>query len=333
MILIYTNKEDSHPTNVIKYLNEWGVPVFRFNTEYLLTDYQIEWKAVNGKTDFEMRNIRNGLVLKGSELTAIWERRPLPPNQLPLVHAESEINRHNLEEAHGFLSYLRYYMKDVYSIGGIVSDRYSSSKMLECMVAQQLGMKTPDTCFSNDASSIRRFALEHPDLSLKPISENSVYVDDEYEYPFYTQRVKGTDVAAQPDEALTQTISYLQEYIEKDYELRVTVINQDVIACKIDSQSQTEETGKVDWRQGYDKDMKWEIVDIPSPIKDFCYRYLNRLGLNLGCFDFIVTPNGDYVFLECNPNGQWLWVELYTGYDISKIMARNLAKFENVNIM
>jgi glutathione synthase/RimK-type ligase-like ATP-grasp enzyme len=51
--------------------------------------------------------------------------------------------------------------------------------------------------------------------------------------------------------------------------------------------------------------------------------------LNFGCFDFIVTSNNDYIFLECNPNGQWLWIELETGYEISKIIAENLAKYED----
>jgi hypothetical protein len=31
----------------------------------------------------------------------------------------------------------------------------------------------------------------------------------------------------------------------------------------------------------------------------------------------IVTPDGGYVFLELNPNGQWLWIELITGAPIT----------------
>lgn len=52
------------------------------------------------------------------------------------------------------------------------------------------------------------------------------------------------------------------------------------------------------------------------------------MHINFGCFDFIVTLDNDYVFLECNPNGQWLWIELATGYDISKVIAKNLAMYE-----
>ena len=33
------------------------------------------------------------------------------------------------------------------------------------------------------------------------------------------------------------------------------------------------------------------------------------LGILFGAFDFIVTPEGEHVFLEVNPAGQFLWVE------------------------
>lgn len=330
MILIYTNKDDEHPTNVIKYLTQWGVPVLRFNTECLLTDYKFEWTYTNGRTDCRITNIHNGIECLGSQITAIWERRAMIPKTLPFVHQQQEINTHNIEEAHGFLSFLRYYMKDVYSIGGIVNDRYSDSKMLQTLIASKLGMKVPETCFSNDANSIRKFASTHSVLSLKPISENSVYVNDEYEYAFYTRKVNASDILSQPDVALEQTVSYLQEYIDKAYELRITVIGNDIIPCKIDSQLQSDETGKVDWRQGYNFNLKHEIIEIPTSVSNFCKNYLKTLHLNFGCFDFIVTPTGEYVFVECNPNGQWLWIELETGYDISKVIAYNLCKYENI---
>ena len=38
----------------------------------------------------------------------------------------------------------------------------------------------------------------------------------------------------------------------------------------------------------------------------------------------IVTPDGKYVFLELNPNGQWLWLQLKSGYNLTKDVAENL---------
>ena len=36
---------------------------------------------------------------------------------------------------------------------------------------------------------------------------------------------------------------------------------------------------------------------------------MNHFGIVFGCFDFIVTPDGEYFFLEINEQGQFLWVE------------------------
>jgi hypothetical protein len=45
---------------------------------------------------------------------------------------------------------------------------------------------------------------------------------------------------------------------------------------------------------------------------------VERLGLCYGAIDLILTPDGRYVFLEINPNGQYLWIEHETGLPISQ---------------
>ena len=49
--------------------------------------------------------------------------------------------------------------------------------------------------------------------------------------------------------------------------------------------------------------------------------YLRHCGLRFGAFDLIVTPEGEHVFLELNPNGQWYWVELATKAPMAEAMA------------
>ena len=67
MILIVTNKQDVHPTPVIEYLNERAYPVFRLNTEALLTDYRFHWWANEKGTDFYIKNVKNGLEAYGHD--------------------------------------------------------------------------------------------------------------------------------------------------------------------------------------------------------------------------------------------------------------------------
>jgi glutathione synthase/RimK-type ligase-like ATP-grasp enzyme len=41
------------------------------------------------------------------------------------------------------------------------------------------------------------------------------------------------------------------------------------------------------------------------------------MQLTFGAIDMIVTPTGEYVFLEINANGQYLWIEKQTGLPIT----------------
>lgn len=52
-----------------------------------------------------------------------------------------------------------------------------------------------------------------------------------------------------------------------------------------------------------------EAVEIPNVIDQKCRMLMESLGLVFGCFDFIVTPDGEYYFLEVNESGQFLWIE------------------------
>lgn len=45
------------------------------------------------------------------------------------------------------------------------------------------------------------------------------------------------------------------------------------------------------------------------------------LGVLFGALDFVRTPSGEYVFLESNVNGQWLWIQQDTGADIAGAVA------------
>jgi D-alanine-D-alanine ligase-like ATP-grasp enzyme len=50
--------------------------------------------------------------------------------------------------------------------------------------------------------------------------------------------------------------------------------------------------------------------------------YLRAFGLIFGAFDFSVTPDGRWWFLECNPAGQWGWLTEETGLPIADELVR-----------
>ena len=48
---------------------------------------------------------------------------------------------------------------------------------------------------------------------------------------------------------------------------------------------------------------------------------MDRLELNFAAIDLIETPDGEHVFLEVNPNGQWLWLDDMLKLGISQAVA------------
>jgi hypothetical protein len=102
----------------------------------------------------------------------------------------------------------------------------------------------------------------------------------------------------------------LQEVVPKAFELRVTVMGHRAFGARV--LSQQTETGRLDWRKSY-HELAMEPFEVPREVAGRCIEILERLGLVFGCFDLVVTPQGEHVFLEVNEMGQFLFVEHYTG--------------------
>lgn len=321
MILIITNKEDAHPTPVIEELNQRREPFFRLNTEALLTDYSFCWWNDGTHCDFVIEDKNALKTVKGSDITAVWDRRPDIPAELP-IHSSEEIDKHCLKEGLGFLKYLRSYIKDIPSIGNIVIDNFAESKMWQLKVAQDVGFNVPKTIFSNNRENIVGFVSKFDSIILKSIENDNVMEDcGDLEYVFYSKKVTSKDIIDAPIQSFIQTANFAQNYISKKFELRITVVGDDIFTAKIDSQKLPEQLGGNDWRQSDLEKLPIVSYQIPNDIAKQCKDYIKSIGLNFGCFDFIVTPEDEYYFLECNPNGQWLWVELLTGMPIAKSVA------------
>ena len=50
------------------------------------------------------------------------------------------------------------------------------------------------------------------------------------------------------------------------------------------------------------------------------------MGLKFAAIDLALTPQGDYIFFELNPNGQWLWLEYQLKFPIAQRIAQWLTR-------
>lgn len=103
----------------------------------------------------------------------------------------------------------------------------------------------------------------------------------------------------------------------------MTVVGERVFSAAI----YTDECAKDDWRRlQLTPAVQFKKEQLPERVDERCIQYLGKMGLRFGAFDFIEKPDGEIVFLECNPNGQYGWLEEELGLPISEAVAAELIK-------
>jgi len=119
------------------------------------------------------------------------------------------------------------------------------------------------------------------------------------------------------DPNISRTMHLFQQWVPEDYEARLTVVDGQFFAARIDGDS---EAAQVDWRSAYGA-LIYQAVGTPDIVRSRVSALLDRLGLRFGALDSVVAPDGEWWFLECNSNGQLAWIEDETGMPIAGALA------------
>lgn len=193
------------------------------------------------------------------------------------------------------------------------------NKYWQMELATDIGFFIPPTIISNSKKELIQFCREHNDVVFKLMSQDIYTFNDRKVKGFYTNRISERDL-----EKLFlvdgENPIVLQKYIEKQYEVRYTVVGEEHFVCRIDSQMSSIACN--DWRRYDIANTPHTILNPPEKIKRKVSLLLNKMEICYGALDFIVTPKDEWYFLEINCMGQWLWIEDLTGLKISQSIAR-----------
>jgi len=182
--------------------------------------------------------------------------------------------------------------------------------------ASQNGFKIPKTLISNDYNSIQESTKDFNRIIYKPLSYFIVPPDK-----VLYSNIMSIGEILDNKENIKMAPCIFQNYIDKKYELRITIVGSKIFAVKINSQEN--ELAKYDWRRNQ-LNLKYEIIQLDKIMENKILALHNDFKLTYGAYDFIVDKNGDFIFLEVNPAGQWLWFEKELKIDISEQIATEL---------
>jgi glutathione synthase/RimK-type ligase-like ATP-grasp enzyme len=197
--------------------------------------------------------------------------------------------------------------------------RSASQKLEQLDRARRMGMAVPETLVTMDPDELRYFWEQSGgEVVFKVQSDTflgalAVAVKHPMRYPEaelrQTLATRVTEEMLVEADTVRASPSLFQRLVPKAAEYRVIVIGDHVVAARIDAASVAPEV--VDWRQVANTgvELPMSAARLPDHVERFVRQFVASYGLDYSAMDLIETPEGDWVFLENNPNGQFLFVE------------------------
>lgn len=306
MILIFSHPEDDHATDVMAELDRRGHPANLVDSAHF--PVQSSLSQTFSLKELCVEYVTNdGRRIDLSECRAAWWRRPQPYT----VHEDldPDVKSFAYTESHeaftGALALL-----DAIWVNPPHLDERAHHKTLQLATALRVGLPIPRTLVTNDPNAVRRFIAD-----VKP--SHTIYKT----FLATEEHWRETRVLREEELSLLELVRFapviFQERIVADTDIRVTIVGDEMFATAI----RPDPCGySLDYRMDMNA-ASFTPTELPQDVKKPLRELMKRLGIVYGAVDLLHTPDGQYIFLEVNPAGEWRFVEDRTAQPITSAMA------------
>ncbi|MGH8929509.1 MAG: ATP-grasp domain-containing protein [Egibacteraceae bacterium] len=304
-VLILAQAGDFHAESVAAVLERERLaqPVL-LDPQTLATQGGLTLRFGNGQNRVAFR--QDEVHAAGEELAGVWLRR-IPSVQLDMLQPSDRRFaayewRQSLE---GALD-----QAPCRLVNDPWAETRAGRKAIQLATALHCGLPVPQTLITNEAEKVRDFYEKHSDgVVVKVFRSPEKHLVE-------TRVLRQEDLANL--EFLHLTPAIFQEYLAGASDVRVTVVDRQIFAARL-----TPRREMVDYRLDPLADI--EPFDIGHDVQKSMLALMSDLGLSYCSADFRLTPEGELVFLDLNPGGQFLFVEIRAGHPISRAIALLLA--------
>lgn len=323
MVVIVSFSYDLSTSRVIEWLLHKKVPFIRINEDDVLNIISIDLEQK--EFVFECK----GKLISSREVTSYWFRKGWLRSKvlwkehikasLPHAHSQKvlaflkEENRISIE----FVDQILSKKKSIDSCQSVLR----MSKLQNLEKAGEVGLLTPDTKLLTSRNRLAEFINVHGSVICKAIFEVTRLEDEQGEINMYTTKISKEELPSVPE---SFPLTLFQEYIEKKYELRIFILDGKCYSMAIFSQLDAQTS--TDFRiYNLEKPNRSVPYNLPIHIEQKLIEFMNETGLVSGSVDMIVDKDGQYVFLEVNPVGQFGMVSYPCNYYLEKEIASYLS--------
>ena len=312
-ILVLTEEGDVHADYVIKAIEQRGGKCIRFHTETLVENIEYIFSMSKDRSLIGFIIKDSGLEFQIEDIKSVYYRRPKRP-VAPLNVGDLGIKEFIQTESEATLDGFFYSLAHVNTwMNHPIKNRVAGNKIGQLCKATQIGLNIPDTIITNNVDKAYQFFREcNSDIICKSIRQELSLLNGQSVFVFTHTIPK--EAERESFEGVRFGSSILQRRIHKKSDVRVTLIGHSFFSVEI-------ENDEVDWRKKDPYLLPHRIIDLPDYLKRHLLELQSSYGLFSSQIDLLITHDGEFVFLEMNPNAQWLWVELITGLPIADAIA------------
>ncbi len=311
-IAIISDVVDAHVDVIIGKLMASKHEAIRLNSSDIPLGLRLRASTAHSRWQACLRVNANGKEVRLEDVTAVWWRKPRRLG-FPAEMGERARSFAAEEVKHAFGGILA--TLDCYWVSRPERIKRASFKVEQLQRAAQHGFEVPDTIVTNDPETARAFYDEqHGKIIYKVLTDpflgaakmSAWNADAELE-PIIAATTALRPGQREMFDSVELSPCLFQQYVPKHCEYRVTVIADSVFVAQIDSQRSA--AGSIDWRNDYTDAVPYREATLPDEIVERCVSLVRSYGLEFSALDLIHTPDDRFVFLENNPNGQFLFVE------------------------
>ncbi|WP_298514969.1 grasp-with-spasm system ATP-grasp peptide maturase [uncultured Kordia sp.] len=311
MILLISSKYDVSTNNVVRWLNYYGINYVRLNTE----DF-------NPLNHFSLSNKSSKLTINDidiSTITAVWHRRGRLRHVPNSLNNLGKVTDYLKKEEDSLVKSIETYLRSTKKYIGSYTSEVENYKLEHLMMAKECGLNIPNSIITTSKKDLIGFYNSHSQIISKDlrypinIKTSDVSINSIGTFKVTDELIQGLDEQFAP--------IYAQEYIEKEFEIRVFYFERRFFSMGIFSQH--DEQTQVDYRN-YNTQIPNRCVPInlPLDIEKQLLSFTDKIKLNTGSIDFIYSTDERYIFLEVNPMGQFDWLSKNCNYHIEREIAK-----------
>lgn len=299
MILIVSVSDDLHANVILGKLKERGYKDSHLiASDLIATSQSISINITNQGVDGYLADGGRRISLRDAKV--LWLRRPRAVQLLDeSAHAAQSLELINNDCRVGLNGLITTSFHGKW-ISAPAATQQASDKVFQLLAAKFGGFRIPATMVSQNRDEVIEFfeRCDHNIIVKTLAGTNNAFL--------LTRRLANPrDIAS---EAFAVCPAIYQENIPGTDHLRMNVFGDRSYAALIRST-------ELDWRP----DLRVPVTawSVPAELHRKARGVLDHLGLEMGAIDLKITPAGEFVWLEVNPQGQFLFLDALTKLNLA----------------